>query len=55
MGWFINLMIISALASFIIYNMDQVNKMGADIRFVKNQLTTLIDGEVQGKIKPLGQ
>lgn len=38
MGLFITFIIIAALASFIFYNMDQMNKMSADIRFIKGEL-----------------
>lgn len=52
MGWFLSLVIISALVSFIMYNLDQINKIGADIRYVKNQLESIADLHTKIKENP---
>jgi len=38
MGMFITFLVVAALASFVFYNMDQMNKLSADVRFIKNIL-----------------
>lgn len=38
MSWFITLLIIAGLVSFVLYNMDLVNKMSAEIRYIRTRI-----------------
>lgn len=35
MGMFLNIIIIAALLSFVLYNMDMVNKLGHDVKMIR--------------------
>lgn len=38
MGWITSFLIFAALISFIFYNMDLVNKLRTDIKYIKSRI-----------------
>ncbi len=42
MGWLTSIITIASLTMFIMYNMDQINRLSLDVKYVKSRIDELV-------------
>lgn len=42
MGWLTSIVTIASLTMFIMYNMDQINRLSLDVKYVKSRIDELL-------------